>query len=69
MDDWGSGIDAMQAALQLEKTVNQSLLDLHKLAANHNDPQVLKQIGQIFITLFIDLIIEFCNSDERFSGN
>jgi ferritin heavy chain len=57
LDDWGSGIDAMQAALQLEKTVNQSLLDLHKLAANHNDPQVLKQIGQIFITLFIDLII------------
>ena len=40
LDDWGSGIDAMQAALHLEKTVNQSLLDLHKLAATHNDAQV-----------------------------
>lgn len=40
LDDWGSGIDAMQAALQLEKTVNQSLLDLHKLSGSHNDPQM-----------------------------
>jgi len=39
LDDWGSGIDAMQAALHLEKTVNQSLLDLHKLACSHNDAQ------------------------------
>ena len=28
-DEWGQGIDAMQMALSLEKTVNQSLLDLH----------------------------------------
>ena len=40
LDDWGSGIDAMQAALHLEKTVNQSLLDLHKLASNNSDTQV-----------------------------
>merc|ERR1712043_79784 len=29
-DEWGTGLDAMQAALALEKNVNQSLLDLHK---------------------------------------
>merc|ERR1712168_971566 len=28
--EWGTPLDAMEAALELEKTVNQSLLDLHK---------------------------------------
>jgi ferritin heavy chain len=36
-DEWGSGQEAMQAALELEKTVNQALLDLHKIADNHGD--------------------------------
>merc|ERR1711994_905367 len=27
--DWGSPLEAMEAALELEKTVNQSLLDIH----------------------------------------
>jgi ferritin heavy chain len=39
-DDWGSGLEAMTAALQLEKSINQSLLDLHKLADSKTDPQV-----------------------------
>lgn len=39
-DEWGSGLEAMQCALQLEKNVNQALLDLHKLASQHNDPHV-----------------------------
>lgn len=39
-DEWGSGLEAMEAALQLEKTVNQSLLDLHKVADTHGDAQV-----------------------------
>jgi len=28
--EWGSPLDALEAALELEKTVNQSLLDMHK---------------------------------------
>lgn len=39
-DDWGSGLDAMKAALALEKSVNKSLLDLHKVAETHDDPQM-----------------------------
>ena len=39
-DEWGSCVDAMQAALALEKSVNQALLDLHKVAASHGDEQV-----------------------------
>lgn len=39
-DEWVNGLDAMEHALQLEKTVNQALLDLHKLASEHGDPHV-----------------------------
>lgn len=39
-DEWGSGLDALECALQLEKSVNQSLLDLQKMASEHNDPHV-----------------------------
>uniref|UniRef100_A0A8C7FJ45 Ferritin n=1 Tax=Oncorhynchus kisutch TaxID=8019 RepID=A0A8C7FJ45_ONCKI len=39
-DEWGSGVEALESALQLEKSVNQSLLDLHKVCSDHNDPHV-----------------------------
>jgi len=39
-DEWGSGLDAMQAALALERNVNQVLLELHKVATAHNDPHL-----------------------------
>ncbi|XP_037067795.1 ferritin heavy chain-like [Peromyscus leucopus] len=37
-DDWENGLNAMECALHLEKSVSQSLLELHKLAADKNDP-------------------------------
>jgi len=39
-DEWGSGLEAMQLALQLEKNVNQALLDLHKIASEKGDPHL-----------------------------
>ncbi|CAM4637586.1 ferritin heavy chain A-like [Caretta caretta] len=39
-DEWGNSLEALQCALQLEKTVNQALLDLHKLATERNDPHL-----------------------------
>ncbi|CAM4615935.1 unnamed protein product [Lepidochelys kempii] len=39
-DDWENGLTAMECALHLEKNVNQSLLDLHKLATDKNDPHL-----------------------------
>ena len=39
-DEWGNGLEAMHTALELEKTVNQALLDLRKLAATHDDSHV-----------------------------
>ena len=43
-DEWGSGVEALECALQLEKSVNQSLLDLHKVASERNDPHVSTHI-------------------------
>ncbi|XP_034045822.1 ferritin, middle subunit [Thalassophryne amazonica] len=39
-DEWGSGLEAMQCALQLEKNIYEALLNLHKLASEHADPHL-----------------------------
>ncbi|KAM9622943.1 ferritin heavy chain-like [Trichechus inunguis] len=39
-DDWESRLNAMECALQLEKSINQSLLELHKLATDKNNPHL-----------------------------
>lgn len=39
-DEWGSALEAFEAALALEKFNNQSLLDLHAVAGQQNDPQM-----------------------------
>ncbi|XP_064296595.1 ferritin heavy chain A-like [Phalacrocorax carbo] len=39
-DAWGSALEAVEAALQLEKSVNQALLDLHRLASEKGDPHL-----------------------------
>ncbi|NWU19082.1 FRI1 protein, partial [Dyaphorophyia castanea] len=39
-DTWGSALEAVEAALQLEKSVNQALLELHGLAAEKGDPHL-----------------------------
>ncbi|KAL1790810.1 ferritin light chain [Sigmodon hispidus] len=39
-DDWGKILEAMEAALALEKNLNQALLDLHSLGSAHTDPHL-----------------------------
>ncbi|NXF28096.1 FRIHA protein, partial [Rhodinocichla rosea] len=39
-DAWGSALEAVEAALQLERSVNQALLELHALAAEKGDPHL-----------------------------
>lgn len=41
-DDWGSALEAFQAALALEKFNNQSLLDLHGISSQNGDSQVYR---------------------------
>jgi len=57
-DEWGSGLEAMQTALALEKNVNQSLLDLHKVADTHSDFQFADWIESNFLTEQVEAIKE-----------
>ncbi|XP_048763643.1 soma ferritin-like [Ostrea edulis] len=57
-DEWATGLDAMQVALQLEKTVNQSLLDLHKLADKHGDAQMCDFIETEYLEEQVNAIKE-----------
>lgn len=49
-DDWENGLTAMECALHLEKNVNQSLLELHKLATEKNDPHVSARWGSAWLS-------------------
>ncbi len=48
-DTWGSGLEALEAALQLEKSVNQSLLDLHGVASTHSDAHLTNFLEEEFL--------------------
>lgn len=39
-DEWGSALDAIQAAFELEKKVNVALLELHGVAGKNEDAQM-----------------------------
>lgn len=39
-DEWGSGLEALETALALEKKVNESLLAIHRIASDVNDPHL-----------------------------
>ncbi|XP_022345525.1 soma ferritin-like [Crassostrea virginica] len=60
-DEWGTGLDAMQVALQLEKTVNQSLLDLHKVADGHGDAQMCDFIETHYLEEQVNAIKEIAD--------
>jgi len=57
-DCWGTLKDAIQTALQLEKHVNQSLLDLHKVAETKGDSQMCDWIESNFLTEQVEAIKE-----------
>nr|AXL95448.1 ferritin [Conus ermineus] len=57
-DDWGSGLEALQAALQLEKSINQSMMELHQCASCHNDPQMSDFVEDNFLKEQVETIKE-----------
>ncbi len=57
--EWDSALEAVEAALELEKTVNQSLLDLHKTADAANDPQMTDFVEGTFLEEQVEAIKEF----------
>jgi len=48
-DEWGNGLASLQTALDLEKSVNQSLLDLHALASKNTDPHLTNYLEEEFL--------------------
>ena len=42
---WESGLQAMQDTLNLEKSINQSLLDLHQLPTDNSDANLCHFLG------------------------
>jgi len=57
-DEWGTGLEAMQVAMQLEKSVNQSLIDLHKVCSSHEDAQMADFIESEYLSEQVDAIKE-----------
>jgi len=57
-DEWGCGLDAMQVALGLEKSVNQAILDLHAVADSHRDAQMTDFLEGNFLQEQVDAIKE-----------
>ncbi|GFY36012.1 soma ferritin [Trichonephila clavipes] len=53
---WATPLEAMQDALELEKTVNQSLLDLHKVASSHDDAQMCDFLESEYLTEQVEAI-------------
>jgi len=48
-DEWSTPLAAMQSALELERTVNQTLLELHKVAADNNDAHLCDFVEAEFL--------------------
>lgn len=67
--DWGSPLEAMQAALSLEKSVNQALLDLHEVADNHKDYQFADWIESNFLTEQVESIKEISDHITNLKRN
>ena len=67
-DEWGSVIDATQTALALERTVNQSLLDLNKIAEKHNDPQMQHFLKRNYLKKQVDTIKELADNVTNLSN-
>uniref|UniRef100_A0AAQ6ISM1 Ferritin n=1 Tax=Anabas testudineus TaxID=64144 RepID=A0AAQ6ISM1_ANATE len=55
-NEWGSGLEAMQCALQLEKNVNQALLDLHRLATQCQDPHLCDFLESHYLNEQVEMI-------------
>merc|ERR1712168_66413 len=57
----GTPIDAMEAALELEKTVNQSLLDMHKVVGDKGDAHLCDFLESEYLNEQVDSIKEIAD--------
>ena len=55
-DEWGSGLQALEAALSLEKKVNDSLLSLHSVASSHSDAHLTNFLEEEYLEEQVEAI-------------
>ncbi|XP_075418749.1 ferritin light chain-like [Tenrec ecaudatus] len=55
-DEWGRSLDSMEAALALEKKLNQALLDLHAVGSTHTDPHLCDFLENHFLDKEVKLL-------------
>ncbi|KAL1764301.1 ferritin light chain 1, partial [Sigmodon hispidus] len=60
-DEWGKTLEAMEAALALEKNLNQALLDLHSLGSAGTDPHLCDFLENHFLDEEVKLIKKMGN--------
>ncbi|CAI5439597.1 unnamed protein product [Caenorhabditis angaria] len=60
-DEWGTALEAFQAALALEKFNNESLLKLHGVASTHNDAHLTDFIEEKYLDEQVKSINEFAH--------
>jgi len=58
-DAWGSALEAMQSALEMEKNVNQTLLELHRVAGKHGDAHMCDWLEDNFLRESVESIKTF----------
>ncbi|KAI1896299.1 hypothetical protein AGOR_G00093360 [Albula goreensis] len=49
-EDWRGGLDALNFSLQYQKSLNQSLVDVHRTANTHGDPHLCDFLEQNFLS-------------------
>ncbi|XP_041034051.1 ferritin, lower subunit-like [Carcharodon carcharias] len=54
--EWRNGLEATQYALELQKIINESLLDLHHLASDKQDPQMCGFLESNFLTSGVEIM-------------
>jgi ferritin heavy chain len=55
-EEWANGLSALQAALELEKSVNQSLINLHEVASKHQDAHLTDYLEGEFLDEQVEAI-------------
>jgi len=64
-DEWGTGMDAIEASLQLERDVNESLLTLHKATDTKSDAQLTDFLEGEFLKEQVEAIKEISDLITR----
>jgi len=58
-DEWGTGLEGLQAALALELKVNQSLLDLHAVGSKNSDAHFADFLESEFLDEQVEAIKQY----------